>query len=485
MQSFKSHNSRVAALCMAVMMLFSLMPSAVLANGGDVDVPSADTAFSAANVGGVSPAGINYDANDVIVPAKFFTYGMSAGPGDVPAGAMDTTDNSINLTRETIDLYNPRFAAFSVNGGKTWNRAESFTEAAFVKLLNKDLELWICNTMYDTKTKKPNEQAPIVAFSPIKKRAPRPALVVNYELGACNYGGVGEFVLTKKNSNVSVKEEIEIGRADAAANNKKVDSAYFGKFFENDGTTNGIPLTEMTEAGKVTKALYFIRTAPVENTDGTFTAASTPKRIAVKGLTKPTKRKVNYNTEVVKLSRGDAYAIGESEFEIVTQKSYLLDISAVISQNTVITSDGAITVTSSQGAIQLTSPSAIQVRRAATAKKPASTVQIIIPAERAALNAEQGLTNGNGKLTLGKQYEVLNPKTGKWGKVPKITTNGDHEFAIRLKPTAKLVKNVLTGDAKSFAGTLTVTRGTFTNSKNKQQTGITNAVITRGVVVLD
>jgi hypothetical protein len=54
------------------------------------------------------------------------------------------------------------------------------------KLLNKDLELWLCYEGFNTKLKKPpgsGNEHNIMAFDKIGKRAVAPKLVVNYALG--------------------------------------------------------------------------------------------------------------------------------------------------------------------------------------------------------------------------------------------------------------------------------------------------------------
>jgi len=394
-------------------------------------------------------SGIDYPAvqeNHLTINGKTFSFGQW---GVVPADAEPTDDALINLTRETLTVNNFTIQAYSVNAGKSW-KAGDLSQEAFVKLLKKNSDLWLCYGGYNASTKKPtaNGTEPnIIAFPRINKRAASPALVVNYAIGADSNGGAGDFLLTPKN-NPTPDKTIEIGKA--AENKKTVDGAHFGMFFPGD--FNGIQLTDM-ENNKQTKAVYFIRTAPSEK-DGVFTAASAPKKITVKGLAKPTKRAINYKNESTKLKVGDAWRVAGTAtgFTPITDKK---DAELIVSE-------------------YISGGQNIEIKRAATAKKPATTIQVISIINRASLSTD-GVSADNGKLTLDKKYEVLNAETGKWGKAPKIT--GAVTLQVRLKSTAKISKGIPSGNAASLAGDLVISFGDYTDSKGKIKTGINGAEI--------
>jgi hypothetical protein len=308
------------------------------------------------------------------------------------------------------------------------------------------LELWLCYKNFNAGAKKPNADGGehnILAFPKITKRAKKPALAINYAIGANRSNGLGDFLLTEKKSPKVVKDTIEIGRADPLTG-KMVDSDHFGIFFGTEETANGIPLTRMMD-GKVTRTVYFIRTAPTENenADGTFsyTAASKPKKITARGVGKPTKRKIDYKKEIIKLKKGDSYAFGASMdfIEVTAAKGVLLEE---------IVHD------------YITDNKAVKIKRAATAKKPATTIQVIQPISRAVLlpiDSENLLTNG--RLVLDNAYEVRRLGTEKWGKLPKISAAGVHLFDIRIKSTAKVSAAGSTGEAASLIGTLRIEAG--------------------------
>lgn len=76
----------------------------------------------------------------------------------------------------------------------------------------------------------------------------------------------------------------------------------------------------------------------------------------------------------------------------------------------------------------------IAVRVAATAKKPASTVQVITIEEESRLyQVDFRPSFTKGKLKLDKKYEVFDPAKDKWGKAPKEPGT----YLVRIKNTAK------------------------------------------------
>jgi hypothetical protein len=390
-------------------------------------------------------------SGDVLVPGVTFSFRS----GDRPADAATLPGAYIDLAAETFTIP-PGYSiqGYSINGGRTWI-AGNLTQDAFVNLLNRDLDLWLCYRDFNANSRKPQGSDAahnIIAFPRIGKRAPRPALVINYEIGA-NNGESGDFLLIRRNSTETIqdiKNTIEIGRADSATG-RTVDSRHFGKFY--DGATNGIPLPPMMD-GKASRAVYFIRTAPKDNGDNTFTAAGKVRKITVRGPARPTNRRINYKTEILRLSRGDTYAIGSGSWSDALTQRLDLDVLEHITNGNVI-----------------------RIKRVATASRPATTIQTIQPISRAILTSVANATNGNGKLELAGIYEVFNPTTQKWGRVPSHATTGTHTFDIRIKSTAKVSNLGATGSAASLPGTLTITYGQLTDSSGKTRNGVTGAVI--------
>jgi len=393
--------------------------------------------------------GIDYDGVEAVTITGV-TFSFKSGK-TIPDDATTDPRAIINLTVETLILNDFTIQAYSIDGGVTWKEG-TLTQAMFVKLLDKDLELWLCYKDYNKKAKKPQgsgDDHNVIAFPKINKRPIVPTLVINYSIGADIADETGDFLLTTKNGTEAVKEDIQIGVMDTAS--KKLDENGYGKFY--DGTTNGVPLKELT-SGKITKTLYFIRTAPKH--DGSiYTAASKPKKITVYGVRKPTNYKVNYNKEIIKLNKNDSYSIdgGKSFITVTAVRSIYLDLSELI-----------------------TSGAPVQIKRSATAKRAATESQIITPVSRLELSSAI-LPCASGKMTLDtKKYEVYNPNTKKWGGIPKITANT--ELDIRLKSTAKLRKGVLSGNASSLSGKLKITWGEYAkDAKGNSKNGIIEAKI--------
>ncbi len=392
--------------------------------------------------------GIDYDITDVAVAGVHFAYAGVAKPPAAP----EIEGGLINLSKETLSVPSGYLvAAFSVNGGKTW-KAGSLTQAAFVKLLDKDLELWLSKT-YSTKTKNPignGDSTEIIAFAKINKRPAAPRIVVNYVIGA-NLDGTGDFVLTATGKGADTqnawKENLQIATADAKG---RIGPEGYGKFY--DGQANGVPLAEMVN-GKITKAVYLVRLAPKEE-GGLYTTASKPRKITVSGLQKATAYRIDYGKERLVLKKGDAYAMGRGEFTTVTEaKGAAVDVSACITGGT-----------------------SIRVKKTATAKKPATEPQAIQPLSRGVLPSS-ALICAKGKIAESlKAYEFWNLTKGAWGTLPKIT--GSCEVRVRVKPTAKLSKGAWSGNAASLPGILIVRWGEYArDAKGKPLMGVVSAEI--------
>jgi len=178
----------------------------------------------------------------------------------------------INLTKETLTIpaaYTP--AAFSIDGGTKWRPVTGRLSAErFPRLLNRDMTLHISDKPTDRKTKKPPDDAAIVRFAKINKRAPAPRLTINYLIGADPTGNTsGEWLLTERKSSTAVKNGVQIGVADAGQKSRVMDTNGFGHFYSHCG----ICVMRLT-GPRVTRHVYFIRTAPTQTT-----AASRPRRI--------------------------------------------------------------------------------------------------------------------------------------------------------------------------------------------------------------
>ncbi|GHU38683.1 hypothetical protein FACS1894105_12880 [Clostridia bacterium] len=368
---------------------------------------------------------------------------------------------SINLTKETLTAAN--YTAYSIDGGAKW-KSGTLTDAAFVKLLSKDLTLWLTDDL-DSKTKKPISDATITKFDKITKRPPAPKLFVNYKIGASSTGSaIGDWVLTAKNGTTAVKNGIEI--AVASSTGKTADEKGFGIFYA--GQTNGIPIKPL-EGTKVTKSVYLVRTAPKKE-GSVYTAASKPAKISATSEQKATKYKADYKKEIIKLKKGDMIFAGTADsFGNATPTS--------VSSATSSIADGQwLYITAAKGSsVSLSeylseNAETIIVWKAGSEKKAPTKKQVYILAPRAVIKGET-LSASNGKVAIPATYEVFSSE--KWGKLPKITAS--KSFDIRIKATAK---GTGVDDSSKFAasvsGTIAVTYGSYDTNKN----GITEAVIT-------
>ena len=75
------------------------------------------------------------------------------------------------------------------------------------------------------------------------------------------------------------------------------------------------------------------------------------------------------------------------------------------------------------------------VRTAPTGLKPASHEQLIRLRKRAEIVPVIFTSAGDDEF---KKYEIYNETAKKWGKLPRITETGTHEFDVRLKAEKNL-----------------------------------------------
>jgi LPXTG-site transpeptidase (sortase) family protein len=161
-------------------------------------------------------------------------------------------------------------------------------------------------------------------------------------------------------------------------------------------------------------------------------------------------RKIDYKNETLSIKKDSLYSTDGGENYTAAAEDVTLDVSAFITNST-----------------------PIHIKKAAKNKRGESAVQVILPAARSVLEREP-LAPSRGRLSLDKKYEVYNPSSGKWGKLPK----GGGEYEIRLKNAVRTVDGVQTGFAASLPGKLVITYGEYAPRK----TGITAAEIGGGAV---
>ena len=285
--------TRCVSMLLAAMMLFSMLPAAVSA------------ADSAALTAGEK--GIDYTAGDVIVKAK--------------TGGRENEKYFINLTKETFVVPSDYIvAAYSLNGGTSWTAVGSksvFDSAALAKLFTATKDVTLAFTdKYNSKTRKPADGAIVVNFPRINRRPALKTYTVNYKIGADDTGATtGAWVLTEKGGKTSVKEGIEIALSDSAG--KGPNDKGFGRFTGKNGSADGIGIVPLQNGGKTAQTAYFIRQAPKANGDGTFTAASIPRKITVQGQRKPQAYKADKNKKTI--SYGANTIVLKAEDNIITE----------------------------------------------------------------------------------------------------------------------------------------------------------------------
>ncbi|MCL2081503.1 MAG: hypothetical protein FWH16_05315 [Oscillospiraceae bacterium] len=357
-----------------------------------------------------------------------YAFRKTVPPGTGTIGLEDEDGPHINLALETISLpAGFTVAAYSVNGGEKWTKGALPTDAAKLsKLFDKDLTLWLIDDA-DSKGK-PTDAASYIKFPAISKRP------------KANEDKLKPFYLT--DTWVLAKADgipVFAGYEQAPSTDKKNPSGPWA------------PASPTSVIAGKDKLTYLVRTAAVAETESdTYAPASKIFKVSPANLGKEPKYKADYKKEIIKLKKGDEYAVGTGAFTLVEEaKGIELDISAHITAGTAIT-----------------------VRKAASGKKPRTEEQTITLLTRLTLVPEV-LTVTNGKMTFDKKYEVWDTAKSKWGGAPKVTTAGNHVFDIRLKTTVKGT----TGNAASATGKLDIAYGPYKDSKDKDKNGILSALI--------
>ena len=413
----------------------------------DISLPGSSGGASAED------SGIVYNREDVILYAK-----------DAVGETVETT--YLNLSTEKFATA-MNYACYSTDGGTKWKAGKKLADKNIVSLLNKGMTLMIADK-YDTKTKKPADDAAVYSFDEVGARPAAVKVKVDYAAYADDTGATaGQWALTDSSGTVLDSTELaklEIGAADTTG--KAVSESGYGSWPASGGLSV-LPLTQE----KVSTATYLVRVAPTA--DGT--PASKPIKVKVKGQQKATKLKVNYNNEVLKLKNGTAvYYGGEIPYgseipERTGNETAYTDVAGGIFKPA---SAEAAKAGANLAAYITQERNKLLVWMLATAKKPATKPQEIELAARAAITAESLSVTG-GKLKLNKKYEVYDESKQKWGGLPKVSSSC--ELKIRLKATAKGGKESDSTYAASETATLKITYGVVDAAKNKQ--GITAAEI--------
>ena len=141
-------------------------------------------------------------------------------------------------------------------------------------------------------------------------------------------------------------------------------------------------------------------------------------------ITEPVVRAtISKNVKIKKAKENMSVTYGEDETALFTK----------------ISKEAAKTSVDISNCLQVGARTNFRIWIAASAKKPASAIQEISAAARAAVVTEGAITYNATKhtVTLGKAFEVYDTEKTKWGGIPKVQTAGTYTFRIRKKADAK------------------------------------------------
>ena len=356
----------------------------------------------------------------------------------------------INMTQEKL-VTDMSIKCYSTDGGTKWKEAKSaLNEKGFQKLLLKGMTFAIADK-WDSKEKAPASDAVILTFDKTEKQATKPKFKIDYVTYADATGETtGQFILTDAEGTAytasALRSTYEIG----IASGKSLNEDGYGVWPVNGGLT-----IAKVESNKVQKTVYYIRTAAT-----TTAPASKEVKISVSGQQKAPNLKIDYKKEVIKGKEGLTIRCGETYLVKNISKEDAKDSLKEISIATYLT---------------VGERAEFDIWLSATAKKPASAIQTINAAARAAAATSSAdvVTISNGKLSLKKGYEAYDTDKQKWGGLPKIEASC--VISIRKKADAKAGKENDTTYASGETMKLEVTYGVTDASKDKS--GVTAAIL--------
>ena len=356
----------------------------------------------------------------------------------------------INMTQEKL-VTDMTIKCYSTDGGSKWKEAKSaLNDKGFQKLLKKGMTFAIADK-WDSKEKAPASDAVILTFPQTEKQATKPKFKIDYVTYADATGETtGQFILTDAEGTAytanALRSTYEIG----IASGKSLNEDGYGVWPVNGGLT-----IAKVESNKVQKTVYYVRVAAT-----TTTPASKEVKVSVAGQQKAPNLKIDYKKEVIKGKEGLTIRCGETYLVKNISKEDAKDSLKEISIATYLT---------------VGERAVFDIWQSATAKKPASAIQTIEAAARAAAATSSAdvVTLSKGKLALKKGYEAYDTDKQKWGGLPKIEASC--VISIRKKADAKAGKENDTTYASGETMKLEVTYGVTDASKDKS--GVTAAIL--------
>ncbi|MCL2002888.1 MAG: lectin like domain-containing protein [Oscillospiraceae bacterium] len=372
-----------------------------------------------------------------------------AEPVIIPAEAPSGVTASINLTAETVSLPTGFIAVkYSVNGGGKWTNGELPTPgAALSKLFDKPLTLWVEDL-----------GGAQIKFPAIKARPKG-----NSEKLAPFYGADTWSLMTKpsKQAPNPAAPDLTYQFVQVVSQNGKLpENPDWQILSANEHTIRARP---ESDAPKERNSFYFRSVAA--HRDGDYYPAGKVFKINPAPLGNPTKLKLDYKSETIKMKLTHEYSLDNGVTWIPAPSE--------------TTSKGKEKALPFNASDAITTNTAITIRTVPTGKKPRTLAQRLDIVPRAALGFGGSLELANGKIDpiVLRDWEFWNehdqPSKSKWGKMPRLTNDGTIPLTARKKATAKLSKGIWDGLAASLPTTITVTvaDGAITSAVVADSTG--------------
>jgi hypothetical protein len=376
----------------------------------------------------------------------------------------------IDLLTETVDA-GIEIAAYSVNGGYSWKAVTEKSPFDYSKLLAKETRLAVTDS-YDTKKKKPTEDASIVYFPRVERRPAADSLAVNYALRADQTGDtLGKWTVVVKNTDDildALQYQYSFGVLD---DNGKT---YYPEEWE-DFISDGFDVVE----DKEDIVPIFIRKTPVSYPGaGLYVPASKTVKLTPKPAGVTPVLKASYSSETLGVKTGYTVLLDAPNTLLITSDGkypYIVGYSDGANPESAL-SDGGRTTLEERRLINTTKKTvtinienylsetqsrSFTVWKHATASKP-QTIPISYTLANRAVLEPQTLTKD---IDL-KKYVYPTPlsfytvsSTGKLTTPKTVSTKAGKTYRIRAKSTAKALGTEDTGSAKSVWRTITFSDG--------------------------
>jgi hypothetical protein len=378
----------------------------------------------------------------------------------------------IDLLSETVDA-GIEIAAYSVNGGYSWKAVTEKSPFDYSKLLTKETRLAVTDS-YDTKKKKPTDDASVVYFPRVERRAAAASMALNYALLADTTGDtLGKWTVVIKNT-TDILDTLQYQYAFGVLGDDE--KTYYPDEWQ-DFATDGFDVEELSED----IVPIFIRKTPVSYPGvGLYVPASKTLKFTPKPAGTTPVLKASYSTETLGVKAGYTVILDTTSAKLIPVEAkypYVVGYSDGQNQDGTVNTAGGRTAIAERQIINDTKKTitinlenylaetgsrSLTIWKHATASKPQTIPIYYTLANRETLNPQTLTYDAAAKkyvypvplsfYTVSSSGALTTPRT--------VSTKAGKTYKIQAKSTARALGTEDTGYAKSVLRTITFADGT-------------------------